>query len=468
MYHHSPLYSYRLTRIFIFWLCITSCLITSSMGWSQSTSARNAQGDNASGDRIAVLSLRNRIQMSKEEVDYLTGLVRRIISKRLSRSYLIMTQENIEVLLPPDTNLDDCVSECQVETGRTIGARYIITGDVLRFGSSLRLTLRMHDTRSGRLIASEVAKASKLDDLEAPTERAVEGLINQIDGARLNAASTTSQPDRSPSTDTSARADRDASLDSARDRGSRPLTRRERLLRRARAAEAERKRRQDEQALKRKKRRLKKRQKRARVSQAERSSAAKTSRRTAKHIESEMSFGLAGSQCTDTGSFSLCSELESQLSFDFALDYTIIQPEEADFGWIMSLDMRYAHVNFSDTNSMINYNMNMLTLGALGGIKLWDLYLRALFGLGYSFGALTSDNSDPEGSSVELDFESTSGVVYGFDLGWQISEEWMISVYQQTLDSVEEQEVCDFFADTCDMVELPAISQQGVRLTLVF
>ena len=81
MYHHSPLYSYRLTRIFIFWLCITSCLITSSMGWSQSTSARNAQGDNASGDRIAVLSLRNRIQMSKEEVDYLTGLVRRIISK---------------------------------------------------------------------------------------------------------------------------------------------------------------------------------------------------------------------------------------------------------------------------------------------------------------------------------------------------------------------------------------------------
>jgi hypothetical protein len=406
--------------------------------------------------------------MSKEEVDYLTGLVRRIISKQLSRSYLIMTQENIEVLLPPGTNLDDCVSECQVETGRTIGARYIITGDVLRFGSSLRLTLRMHDTRSGRLIASEVAKASKIDDLEAPTERAVEGLINQIDGARLKAASATSQPDRSASTDTRARSDRDASLDSSRDRGSRPLTRRERLLRRARAAETERKRRQDKQALQRKRRRLKKRQKRARASKTKSSSAAKTSRRTAKHIESEISFGLAGSQCTNTDDFLLCSKLESQLSFDIALDYTIIQPEEDDFGWMMSLDMRYAHVNFADADSMVNYNMNMLTVGALGGIKLWDLYLRCLFGLGYSFGVLTSDNTDPDRPPVELDFESTSGIVYGFDLGWQISEEWMISVYQQTLDSVEEQEVCDFFADTCDMVKLPTISQQGFRLTLVF
>ena len=51
-----------------------------------------------------------------------------------------MTQENIEVLLPPNTKLEDCTSECQVETGRTIGARYIITSEVLRFGSSLRIS----------------------------------------------------------------------------------------------------------------------------------------------------------------------------------------------------------------------------------------------------------------------------------------------------------------------------------------
>ena len=148
-----------------------------SIGRAQTQRAKQTPAN----ERLAVLMLRNRINMSREEVEYLTSVVRRITSKRLAQSYLIMTQENIEILLPPNTQLEDCVSECQVETGRTLGARYIITGEVLRFGSSLRLTLRMHDTKTGRLVSSEVAKGKEIEALEDPTEKAVLALIQQIE-----------------------------------------------------------------------------------------------------------------------------------------------------------------------------------------------------------------------------------------------------------------------------------------------
>ena len=401
-------HSYRLTSILSLLFCLTSFNLMSAVVYAQSSSAREKLVDKSDGDRIAVLSLRNRIKMSKEEVDYLTGLVRQIISKRLSRSYLIMTQENIEVLLPPNTNLDDCVSECQVETGRTIGARYIITGDVLRFGSSLRLTLRMHDTRSGRLVASEVAKANKLDDLEAPTEKAVEALINQIDGVKSNTSNTSSEPKRASTN--SGRDDFSKDLDDQPKR----LTRRQRLLRRARAAEAERKRRQDERAhaaeVKRKRKQneqaeaRRKRRRRRKTRRDNKSARSQTSQtKSVKRIDSEVSFGLAGGNCTNTEDFQLCDQLNNDLSFDLALAFTIIHPEDPDFGWTLSADLRYAHSNFS--NSEITYGMNTLTVGALTGLKLWDIYLRALVGFGASFGRINAQSID-SGSVIELDFES--------------------------------------------------------------
>ncbi|MBM4292212.1 MAG: hypothetical protein FJ138_12885, partial [Deltaproteobacteria bacterium] len=131
-------------------------------------------------ERIAVLPLRNAAQLERGEVDYLTGILRGVTAKRLPKTYIVMTQENILTLLPPSTKLEDCVGECEVDTGRTLGARHIITGEVVRFGSSLRLTLRLHDTESGRLVGSEVAKGKLVEDLEAPTEEAIAALLTPL------------------------------------------------------------------------------------------------------------------------------------------------------------------------------------------------------------------------------------------------------------------------------------------------
>ena len=130
--------------------------------------------------RIAVLTLVNKLNSHDNEINYLTAMIRGEVARRLSDDYLVMTEENMIALLPEDKALEDCVSDCQITVGREIGASYIITGELIRFGRSLRLFIRLHDTRSGRLISNEIAKAKTLEDIEKPTQNAVTRLLDTI------------------------------------------------------------------------------------------------------------------------------------------------------------------------------------------------------------------------------------------------------------------------------------------------
>jgi hypothetical protein len=130
--------------------------------------------------RIAVLTLKNKLGSYQNEINYLTAMIRGEVARRLSEEYLVMTEENIISLLPTDKPLEDCVSDCQITLGREIGASYIITGELVKFGQSLRLFIRMHNTYSGRLISNEIAKGTTLESLEDPTQYAVTRLLDQL------------------------------------------------------------------------------------------------------------------------------------------------------------------------------------------------------------------------------------------------------------------------------------------------
>ena len=130
--------------------------------------------------RVAVLTLVNKLNSHHNEIDYLTAMIRGEVARRLSDNYLVMTEENMIALLPEDKSLEDCVSDCQITVGREIGASYIITGELIRFGQSLRLFIRLHNTRSGRLISNEIAKASNLESIEEPVQNAVTRLLDTI------------------------------------------------------------------------------------------------------------------------------------------------------------------------------------------------------------------------------------------------------------------------------------------------
>ena len=127
--------------------------------------------------RVAVLELANRAQITSQEVSYLTDLVRKYARALPPKDFIVITRENIIAMLPPDVKLDECIGECEVETGRRIGAHWIVTGEVIRFGQSLRIALNLHHSASGDLRSSSIVRGDVVEELERPIQRATYELL---------------------------------------------------------------------------------------------------------------------------------------------------------------------------------------------------------------------------------------------------------------------------------------------------
>ena len=109
--------------------------------------------------RVAVLEFRNLADLSERQRDYLVDVVvRGTVRKMLPPDrYLLMNKENMITLLADQgIHLEEvCEGACEVEVGRKIGAHYIVTGSIWRMGKPLEVTVKLHDTRSGNLLAQE-------------------------------------------------------------------------------------------------------------------------------------------------------------------------------------------------------------------------------------------------------------------------------------------------------------------------
>ena len=74
--------------------------------------------------KLAVLELRNRAEITAQEADYLTDVVRGVAAGLPAGDWFVMTRENILAVLPPGTDLAKCLEDatCDVEVGRALGA----------------------------------------------------------------------------------------------------------------------------------------------------------------------------------------------------------------------------------------------------------------------------------------------------------------------------------------------------------
>jgi TolB-like protein len=130
--------------------------------------------------RVAVLELQNPAGVQAQEVRYLADVVR-TAGLRLDRArWLVLTRENLLQLLPPGRDLAGCVGECEVETGRNVGADHVVAGEIVRFDGSLRVSLRLYDTASGALVAAERAQGDSLAALEPHLEEAAGRLYGHL------------------------------------------------------------------------------------------------------------------------------------------------------------------------------------------------------------------------------------------------------------------------------------------------
>ena len=124
--------------------------------------------------RVAILELKNQApdDISQGEIDYLSNEIRRIAGYLPHDQYLIMTKENMEQLIPPDRTLEECVGKCEVETGQLLQADWIITGAITRFGSSFRVSIKVHQSHDGSFLKGESAKGKTIEKLEVPIQKA--------------------------------------------------------------------------------------------------------------------------------------------------------------------------------------------------------------------------------------------------------------------------------------------------------
>src|SRR5207237_489085 len=94
---------------------------------------------------LAVLDFRNKLKGEDVDASYFSNAVR-VAVKRTAPSVRVMTRENVIVLLQAQgKTLEDCEGECEIDTGRRLGADYVVSGEILRIGSSYPLDLRLHD-----------------------------------------------------------------------------------------------------------------------------------------------------------------------------------------------------------------------------------------------------------------------------------------------------------------------------------
>jgi len=119
--------------------------------------------------RVAVLDFRNSGVVTDQEADEITDIVRSAARAVLPvSSFLIMTKENIYELLPPERELADCIGECAIETGREIGADFVVTGEIRLFGGQPRVAFELYNMRDGNLLNDGRVSGRNVLEIEEP------------------------------------------------------------------------------------------------------------------------------------------------------------------------------------------------------------------------------------------------------------------------------------------------------------
>ena len=91
----------------------------------------------------------------------------------------VMTRENLLVLLQATgKDASQCEGECEVDTGRRIGADAVVSGEILKVGSKFKMSLKLHETAGGQLLSTAVASGKSIDELDESAQSAAADLLS--------------------------------------------------------------------------------------------------------------------------------------------------------------------------------------------------------------------------------------------------------------------------------------------------
>lgn len=85
-------------------------------------------------------------------------------------TYSVITRENMMLILDDMGKDASCMEgSCEVDIGRNIGADYVVTGNVMWVEEQCLLTLKLYETKTGKLLSGREAKKDRLLDLVEET-----------------------------------------------------------------------------------------------------------------------------------------------------------------------------------------------------------------------------------------------------------------------------------------------------------
>jgi TolB-like protein len=146
--------------------------------------------------RLAVLEFSGR-SMEADALGAFADAVRGgTVDGLVGRDVKVMTRENMMVLLREMGKSECAEGECEVETGRNIGAQFVISGSVVHIEGAYVVGLKLHETQQGDLLASET--------IQAKTQLAALGQLRQLGKemvAKITGGSQSTTPALAPPSD---------------------------------------------------------------------------------------------------------------------------------------------------------------------------------------------------------------------------------------------------------------------------
>jgi len=122
----------------------------------------------AANQRIAVIEFVG--QAGDSELRDLTDEARLgVLDVTKRKAYTVMTKESIATIARDQgIDLSKCTeAECEVDTGRQIGAHFVVTGKISKIGRTFKFMMKIFDTETAALLTGDTIKAKDMAGLEA-------------------------------------------------------------------------------------------------------------------------------------------------------------------------------------------------------------------------------------------------------------------------------------------------------------
>ena len=121
--------------------------------------------------RVAILEFRG-VGIDEEVLFKLSDQSRIAAIEALPKEeYSIMTRENMMMVLEDMGKDASCMEgSCEVDIARNIGADFVVTGSVMKVDEQYLLTLKLHETRSGKLLAGKELRKDQVLELVDETK----------------------------------------------------------------------------------------------------------------------------------------------------------------------------------------------------------------------------------------------------------------------------------------------------------